>query len=104
MGFFETKHILDGNRIEITGTRFEGATIVRLRKIAQNTDAYTGAVNIAVSAPARPDEEHSVFYHRVFFTLESEEEYRFAAPFDSTELLLVLQSERNTLYMRLNPD
>jgi hypothetical protein len=112
MGFFETKHILDGNRIDITGIRIEDTTIVRLRKNAQNADAYTGAVNIAVSVPVRlpvqpsaqAEEENPVFYHRVFFTLEREEEYRFAVPFDSPELLLVLQSERSTLYMRLNPE
>jgi hypothetical protein len=105
MGFFDTKHILEGNRIDISGTRFEGTTIVRLRKTSENQNAYTGAVNIAVSVPVQASEDQfSVFYHQIFFTLQREEEYRFAVPFDSSELLLVLHSERGTLYLRLNPE
>jgi hypothetical protein len=112
LGFFETKHILDGNRIDITGTRFEGTTIIRLRKIVENANAYTGAVDIFVfvagQQPAppseQPGEEPLVFSRRIFFTLDREQEDRFVVPFNSSELIVVLESERSTLHIRLNPE
>ena len=100
MGFFDNKHILDGNRIEITGIGFEGTTIVNMRKTVEKKDAYTGAVNIAISVETQQQEQYPVFYHRVFFTLEKEEAYRFAVPFDSPELLIVLQSEKSNLQFK----
>jgi ABC-type molybdate transport system substrate-binding protein len=100
---------LEGNRIEITGTRFEGTTIVVLTKtIKKNADyVYTGAVDIAVSYPvsgAESGEEYPVFYHRIFFSMETTEEYRFAVPFDSPEQLMVLQTEKNTLQIKYKPE
>jgi len=105
MGFFDTKHILDGNRIEISGTRFEGNTIIRLRKTAQKADVYTGTVDIAVSVLAGPEEHFPVYNHRIFFTLEKEEEFRFAVPFDADEQLVFLNNERGTLiHIRFKPE
>jgi hypothetical protein len=97
---------LEGNKIEISGTRFEGATIVVLTKtVKKNKDhAYTGAVDIAVSYPVGGGEDYPVFYHRVFFSMEPVEEYRFAVPFDSSEQLLVLQTEKNTLQIKYEPE
>jgi len=97
---------LDGNGIVITGTRFEGATIVVLTKTVKKNagNAYTGAVDIAVSYPVENDEDYPVFYHRVFFSMEPSEEYRFAVPFDSPEQLLILQTERSELKIKFNPE
>jgi len=102
-GYFDTFHSLDGNRIDITGTSFEGITIISIKKTVRNTEAYSGAVDIAVSVPVTSD-DFPVFYHRIFFTLEKEEMYRFSVPFDSPELLVVLQSERNTTQLKLIPE
>jgi len=105
LGYFETTYTLDGNRIDIKGTAFEGTTIITLKKIAKNADAFTGAVDIAVSPVVRnEDEQYLVFSHRVFFSLEKEEEYRFAAPFDDGELLMVLQNEKSTLQLVIKPE
>jgi hypothetical protein len=103
---------LDGNGIVISGTRFEGATIVVLTKTVKKNaaNAYTGAVDIAVSIPvnngggAANSEDYPVFYHRIFFSMEPIEEYRFAVPFDSPEQLLILQTERNTLQIKFKPE
>jgi len=103
---------LDGNGVAITGTRFEGATIVVLTKTVKKNagNAYTGAVDIAVSIPvnnvggAENSEDYPVFYHRIFFSMEPIEEYRFAVPFDSPEQLLILQTERNTLQIKFKPE
>jgi len=102
---------LDGNGIVISGTRFEGASIVVLTKTVKKNagNAYTGAVDIAVSCPVNDSvvnngEDYPVFYHRIFFSMEPVEEYRFAVPFDSPEQLLILQTERNTLQIKFKPE
>jgi len=97
---------LEGNKIEVSGTRFEGATILILTKtIKKNADnAYTGAVDVAVSYPVGVGEDYPVFYHRIFFSMENVEEYRFAVPFDAPEQLLILQTEKNTLQIKYKPE
>ena len=103
LGYFDNSYSLDGNKIEITGAKYEGITIVVLKKTLKkgSLSAYSGAVDIAVSpAASGEDGELPVFYHRVFFSMEPLEEYRMAVPFDSPELMMVLQTEKNTLNIR----
>jgi hypothetical protein len=103
-GFFDTSYTLGGNRIDITAAGFEDTAIVVLRKTGKK-GAYYGAVDIAVSPVIQSSEEqYPVFYHRVFFSLADEEVYRFVVPFDNSELLMVLQSERETLQIRFKPE
>jgi len=109
-GYFDTTYTLEGNRIEFRGTIFEGTTIIIINKIIKDKDFYTGAVNIAVSPSILASNtsedlsQNQIFYHRIFFTAEQEEQYRFVVPFDTAELLVVLQSEKNTLQLRIKPD
>jgi len=103
LGYFSNSYSLEENKIEISGTVFEGTTIVVLRKTVNSKTAYTGAVDIVVSIPVQPDEEMPLFQHRVYFTLEQEEEYRFAVPFDSPELLMVVQTEKSSLQIKFKP-
>lgn len=111
-GFFDTSYILEGNKLDITGTDFEGTTIVTVRKNAKNDSAYSGAVDVAISVPmplnsdgSPPTEgDYPIFYHRLFFTLAKEEQYRFAVPFTSPELLMVFQTEKSTLQFKLQPE
>ncbi|MCL2179611.1 MAG: hypothetical protein FWB83_00640 [Treponema sp.] len=105
-GYFDSGRTLDGNRLEISGAAFEGATIVTIKKTAKNllSQPYTGAVDIAVTVPSQAEEEPPVFYHRIYFTMNQTEQYRFAAPFDSKELLMVLQSEKNEIRLSIKTD
>jgi len=105
-GYFDNAFSLEGNKLEISGTVFEGTTIVVIKKTVKNkNDAYTGSVEIAVSPVVTgEDEQIQVFYHRIFFTLEPVEEYRFAAPYDSSEQLMVLQTENSSINVRLKPE
>jgi len=106
LGYMDTSYSLEGNRIEITGTKYEGTTIIVLKKTRKKglSTPYTGTVDIAVSPVINGEnEEISVFYHRIFLTLEQTEEYRFAAPFDDADLLMVLQTEKNTLNIKIKP-
>jgi len=109
MGFFDNYHSLDGNRFEVSGLFFDENTIVIIRKIKMKDEPYTGALNIAVSVPVKNPaneisiEDISVFYHRIDLTLENEEEYRFIVPYNSAELLMVLQSEKSTIQFNFKP-
>ena len=103
LGYFDNSYLLDGNKIEIVGTGYEETTIVVLKKTFKKglSSPYSGAVDIAVSPVEINEEEFPIFHHRVFFSLEPEEEYHFVVPFDLPELLMVLQTEKSTLQMKL---
>jgi hypothetical protein len=103
LGLFDSSYTLEGNKIEIRETVYDGTTIVDLSKKAKENTAYTGAIDIAVTAAVKPDEETPVFYHRVFFTLTPEEDYRFVVPFSSSELLMLVQTEKSVLKIILKP-
>ena len=102
-GYFDSSLSLDGNKIEITAAGYEGTSIVVLNKTIKNKNAYNGAVDIAVSVAVKEGEDYPVFSHRIFFTTEKEEVYRFAVPFENPELLMVLQSENDSLQIKINP-
>jgi len=103
-GYFDTTHSLDGNKIGVKAAAFEGTSIIVLKKTANKSNAYTGAVDIAVAPVSQPDGEYSVYTHRIFFSLEKEETYRFAVPFDEGDLLMELQSEKNAVKIKFKPD
>lgn len=116
LGYTSDAHDLDGNRVAIRAVRFEGAVIVTLKKTVQTglfaREPYTGAVDIAAwgtTAPASGGGEGDaapppVFVHRVFFTLEPAEEYRFAVPVDAGELMLIFRTEKKTLTVTIRPE
>ena len=103
LGLFDSSYTLEGNKIEVSETVYDGTTIVDLSKKAKDNEAYSGAVDIVVSGAVQPDEETPLFYHRVFFTLTPEEEYRFVVPFTSSELLMLVQTEKSVLKIKLKP-
>ncbi|MDR0585193.1 MAG: hypothetical protein LBG57_12745 [Treponema sp.] len=109
LGYTSDTYSLAGNRLSVQADSYEGAVMVKLKKTVKKSglfpgdDAYTGAVDLAVS-PARPGpgaEAPPVYYHRVFFSLENTEEYLFSVPFDSGELVMVLQTEKDTLKLKI---
>ncbi|MDR0443116.1 MAG: hypothetical protein LBH44_06905 [Treponema sp.] len=110
MGYFDNSWSLDGNKLEIKGIKYEEMVIMLVKKSVQkNRQGYTGAVDIAVSPAASTlitagNEDSPVFYHRIFFSAQQQEEYRFAIPFDSSELALVLQTEKSTLKIKMKPE
>ena len=106
-GRLSTSHSLDGTRLEIKGIKYEDMVIMVVRKTLKKKAAsvYTGAVDVAVSPAVKTeDEEYPVFYHRIFFSTAQEEEYRFAVPFDAPELVMVLQTEKSTLQIKLKTE
>jgi hypothetical protein len=106
-GYFGKAYTLDGNRLTVHGAQYEGTVIITLKKsIPQNSPgAYNGAVDLAVTpAPAgERSQTLPVFYHRIFFSQKPEEEYQFTVPFDYAELILILQTEKSALDLKIKP-
>jgi hypothetical protein len=105
-----SSYILGGNRLSLRALKFQGETIVVLTKTVKDPErAYTGLIDIS-AAPAVPDGTpagaYPVFSHRIFFSLNAEEEYRFSLPFAADELAVVLQGEgeRNSLRLMLKTE
>jgi hypothetical protein len=105
---------LAGNALSAEARAYEGALMVTLKKTIAKSGffggeaPYTGAVDVAVSPALRSGDSNAetppVFLHRLFFSLENAEEYRFSVPFDSEELVIVLQTEKNTLKLTVKPE
>jgi hypothetical protein len=105
MNLFNKTYSLEENKLDIRATGYDGTAIVILKKTANNTSAYSGAVDIAVSPVAQDEtEEYPVFYHRIFFTLEQIEEYRFVIPFDPPQVAMVFQTDKNSLKITVKVD
>jgi hypothetical protein len=105
-GYTGDTYELEGNRISVQAERYEGALMVALKKTVKKSGegpdhAYTGAVDLAAAPAARSGEDTPVFYHRIFFSRDPVEEYRFSVPFDSNELVLVIKTEKKTLNVTL---
>jgi hypothetical protein len=109
LGFISSPHNLDGNLVNISASFYENTTIVVINKKLRGWSAYTGAVDMAVSVPL-PEQDESggqnesavpIFYHRIFFSQEKQERYSFAVPFESEELLIVLQTEKNSIKLKV---
>jgi len=109
LGLVGSSYNLDGNRVSFQAIQYESAIIVVVKKtipkdiisrFSSTSAPYSGAVEIAVQPvikTAADQESQPIFYHKIFFTLEPEEVYRFSVPFDAKELALVFKTEKKTL-------
>jgi hypothetical protein len=106
-------HDLDGNQLSVQAIKYEGTIIIALKKNVKknilNRRPYTGAVDIAVSPALKTGQEQGfgqedIFLHRVFFSLEPKEFYRFSVPFDSDKLVLMFQTEKKSLGITVKPE
>ncbi|MDR0290906.1 MAG: hypothetical protein LBI06_08225 [Treponema sp.] len=109
LGLAGSSYTLDGNLISVQATKYEGTALVVLKKSPRKnflarfsravSPPYTGAVDIAVQPSLKNGDSavENIFYHKVFFTLDPTEYYRFVVPFDAEELALVMNTERNYL-------
>jgi len=108
LGLAGSSYNLDGTRISLQAIQYEGAVIVVVKKnipkdiLTRFSSAapYSGAVDIAVQPVIKDGVDQKpepVFYHKIFFTLEPEEIYRFSVPFDARELAVIFQTEKKEL-------
>ncbi|MDR0878016.1 MAG: hypothetical protein LBN21_08185 [Treponema sp.] len=105
LGLADSSRTLGGNRLTVSAIRFDGATFFVLTKTyKEGTESYTGLVDIAVSPVVKESEgEYPVFNHRVFFSLSTEEDYRFSVPFEAEAMILVLQGETGLVNFTVKP-
>jgi hypothetical protein len=113
MGLLGDSYVLEGNQLSVQAVIYEGTIIVAVDKSIKKTgmsrffdsdEPYTGAVDIAVQPLIKAGEKgllepEDIFLHRIYFTLETHEFYRFSVPFDTEELAIVFKSEKGTLTM-----
>ncbi|MCL2270809.1 MAG: hypothetical protein FWC24_05640 [Treponema sp.] len=111
MGLLSDTYNLEGNNILVQAIKYEGTVIVAVNKTVKKTGfsnffrsvpAYTGAVDIAVqpvmkAGDVQDRQPEEMSYHKIFFTFEPEEYYRFSVPFNADELAIVLKTEQKTL-------
>jgi len=110
LGLTSADYTLDGNHVSVQAIRYEGAVIMAVDKstrkssgldrFSRSAPPYTGAVDIAVQpllkdGEVRGEIPEDLFFHKIFFTLEPQEYYRFSVPFDTDELAVVLRTETN---------
>ncbi|MDR2900940.1 MAG: hypothetical protein LBV20_05430 [Treponema sp.] len=104
--FFGSKDeiVFGGNTINVSAFTFEGKTYLTLdKKIKTKESFYTGTVDLAVSSNDNidpPPKEMIIHTERIFFTLEDEEAFKMAIPFEAKQLLILIQSEKEI--QRLN--
>jgi len=114
LGLAGASYTLDGNHLSIQAIRFEGTIIMAVNKSAKKTaldrfarssPAYTGAVDIAVQPVQKSGEvPEALYFHKIFFTFEPEEFYRFSVPFDTDRLVMVLKTETRTLELTIKAE
>jgi hypothetical protein len=114
-GLASDTHDLDGNQLTVQAIKYEGIVIITAKKSVKKNmlrrivKPYTGAVDIAVSPALKTGQkqvyrQEEIFLHRIFFTHEPQELYRFSVPFDSGELALVFQTEKKSLGITVKPE
>jgi hypothetical protein len=83
----------------------DAVTYIAVTKKAGSGKVYTGPVDIAVSIYQKEGaSEMPIATHKVFFTLEPEEDFRFSVPFGGQELLMVFRAEEELVTLRVKPE
>ncbi|MCL2138951.1 MAG: hypothetical protein FWH41_05410 [Treponema sp.] len=107
LGYLDNSYQLEGNHLDIKAYKHEDIIFISLKKTIPKSitgrlqPAYSGNVDISVTA--RMDSQQN-FFHNVYFSSEPVESHSFTIPFYSDELLVVLQSEKETLRLMLKPE
>lgn len=104
----------DGNNVTVLAMKYDGVVIVLIKKTLKKNrrgkpaaeQAYTGAVDIGVTPAQEAQsadnlEESKIFLHRIFWTTAEAEEYRFSVPFEASGLIVVLQTEKKQLSIKV---
>ncbi|GHV18210.1 hypothetical protein FACS189493_7230 [Spirochaetia bacterium] len=97
---------LGGNTVTVTAMGFSDATYVVVKKKALKDDAYTGNVDIAASIAKKGGDttEVPIETRRIFFTLETAEEFRFSLPFGAPDILMVFNAGEEFVSLRVKPE
>jgi hypothetical protein len=94
---------LGGNILSLSAFRYQGSTVIIIKKTIGDKRVYAGAVDVAVS-PVVTSDSVPVAAERIFFTLEEKEEFRLSVPFDAPELLVLLGASDTYAKLRIKPE
>ncbi|MDR2027990.1 MAG: hypothetical protein LBP93_00480 [Treponema sp.] len=105
----DTSKILGGNTVAVSALKFQGSTYLVIKKTMGEGDVYTGTVDLAVSIALPPEDEKTgaeapISTHRIFFSLEPEEEYRLAVPFEAPRLIILMQGGNELIRLSVRPE
>jgi hypothetical protein len=100
-----------GNSVSVSAMSFpapdgEGeAAYIAVVKKADSERAYTGPVDVAVSLYRKEGgDDMPIATHRIFFTVEPEEDFKFSVPFTGPELIMVFLAEDELATLRVKPE
>ena len=104
---------LNGNQITAQAMKYEGAIIVLVKKSLpksrygkqRGNAAYTGEVSIhafPLTGTESGAQAQEIFMHRILFTRDGAQEFRFTLPFEADTVMLVFQAEKKQLSIKLN--
>jgi hypothetical protein len=94
----ETSLTLGNNSVIISVVEEESILVLSVTKtIPDRKNVYTGAIDIAVSPVLPEGEDVHVFTHRIFFSMNSPETYHIVLPFESARIMVILQTEYETI-------
>ncbi len=102
----QTQYTLEGNTISASAIRYEGKTFIVIKKQAETADAYTGAVEMAVSRqkPASADAASPIHTSRLYFLPEKNEEFRVSAPEEIENLLIFMRAAEEQVAIQITAD
>jgi hypothetical protein len=95
---------LGGNTLSFSAFRYQGSTVLIIKKTIGDKRAYTGAVDVAVSPFDKAETAAAVAAERIYFTLEKKEEFRLSFPFEAPELLILLGASDAYARLRIKPE
>uniref|UniRef100_A0A7C3HZU7 Uncharacterized protein n=1 Tax=Gracilinema caldarium TaxID=215591 RepID=A0A7C3HZU7_9SPIR len=95
----ESNQSILGNSFALEAFRFQGSTYVAIKKQAINKDAYTGALDVAVSPFLKDSgrEKFPIHVQKLVISLKPTEEFRFSVPFEAEKLVILLKCKEELL-------
>ncbi|MHC6203499.1 hypothetical protein ACYULU_09930 [Breznakiellaceae bacterium SP9] len=96
--------LLGGNSVTASALRYQGATYVVLQKTAKDGESvYTGWVDLAASVPtAKNPLDFPIINERFSFNSSLEEEFRFALPYETPQVLILLKADEALVTLRID--
>jgi hypothetical protein len=85
----ENTRVLGNNTVVVSVIASGDKSYITVKKTAKSKDAYSGAVDVAVSLKG---ENQPIDALRIYFTPETEEVFRFSVPFTGKKMLFLFEA------------
>ena len=88
---------LGNNRLTVAVTEEESVSLLSVKKtVPPKAYAYTGNVDLTV-LPEQSGDGTRIMSHRIVFTLNQEEDFIVALPFEGNKFIVIFQTENETV-------